>query len=204
MEWGSIPDLVSACSNIAMAGAAVYAAFNAKRWFSQRSHTKGFDKAEEILVQIDTLFRKTIEGINELHGTLELLGSVSNKTKAADHSFLDKYEELSNQHNHIIKIIDRLSEELELIERWSIEIKNQEIIKTTIKAFRDTHVSASNAYVAARSAVYNLNYLGFDNFEPTYKHFKDIYGDYLSEIATSEYQYSNFKKQKFTNFFKIK
>ena len=50
MAWydvtGSIADLV-------MAGVAVYAAANANQWFSQRSHTKGFDKAEQLLADID-------------------------------------------------------------------------------------------------------------------------------------------------------
>ncbi|MET3701438.1 hypothetical protein [Citrobacter sp. UYEF32] len=204
MDNKNITDWISAASNFAMALAAIYAAFNANRWFSQRSHTKGFDKAEEILSQIDSNFRITAEGIKELHATLELLTAVANGMTRVDSTHMDKYDELINYHNGIIKSIDRLSEEVQLIERWSIEIKNDHLIQTTIKHLRNCHVSASHAYNSARSAVYNVNYIGIDEFRTMYGHFKTIYAELLSEIAESESHYDDFKRQKFTNFFKVK
>lgn len=203
MENKNLTDWISAISNFAMAVAAVYAAFNAKRWFSQRSHTIGFDKAEDILAQIDTLFHKTSEGIYKLHNTLEVLEPVSTRSALIDGAEMDKFENHADHHNQIIKSIDRLLEEIELIERWSIKIKNEVLIKRTIKAIRDNHVSATNAYHTARNAIYNLNYIGLDEFENMYKHFKMLYGEYLGEIAVVEFEYSEFKKQKFTSYFKV-
>ena len=203
MDWGNASDLASAGCNIVMASAAVYAAFNAKRWFSQRSHTKGFDKAEEILTQIDSLFRETVDGITELHTTLEFLNTVSGNLTLADHSLMEKYECLASNHNNLIQNIDRLSEEVELIERWSIKIKNQHIIHSTIKAFRYTHVSASHAYNAARGAIYDINFMSKEDFEIMLKHYKKFYEEFLYELAEAELQYGNFKKQKFTSFFKV-
>ncbi|EKY3122139.1 hypothetical protein ACI1BR_004255, partial [Cronobacter sakazakii] len=46
-------DITGTLADWVMAGAAVYAAFRANGWFSQRLHSKGLDKAEEILLSID-------------------------------------------------------------------------------------------------------------------------------------------------------
>ncbi len=53
MDWGNGSDVTSALCNVVMASAAVFAAANARSWFSQRSHSKGLDYAEEIISNID-------------------------------------------------------------------------------------------------------------------------------------------------------
>ncbi|HED6253325.1 TPA: hypothetical protein R5X33_001945 [Enterobacter cloacae] len=52
-----LTDWVSAFSNALMAGAAVYAAYSAKKWLRLRTHTVGFDKAEILISLIDNHYR---------------------------------------------------------------------------------------------------------------------------------------------------
>uniref|UniRef100_A0A8I0CZT6 Uncharacterized protein n=1 Tax=Pseudomonas tritici TaxID=2745518 RepID=A0A8I0CZT6_9PSED len=67
-----------------MAGAAAYAAFNAKQWFSQRSHTKGFDKAEGILSTTDSLYNLTYKTIEDLYPVLNYLNELNSGLKNPD------------------------------------------------------------------------------------------------------------------------
>ncbi|MBG0627000.1 hypothetical protein I4P27_21495 [Enterobacter roggenkampii] len=53
-EWGSISDWISAVCNIAMAGAAVYAALQAKKWFKNKKYELGHSSARDLFL---TLFK---------------------------------------------------------------------------------------------------------------------------------------------------
>lgn len=53
-EWGSVTDWVSALCNIAMAGAAVYAALQAKKWFKNKKYELGHSSARDLFL---TLFK---------------------------------------------------------------------------------------------------------------------------------------------------
>lgn len=52
----NIADWVSSTANVVMAGAALYAAWNAKDWFKQRSYSLGFAQAEKLLLELDSIF----------------------------------------------------------------------------------------------------------------------------------------------------
>lgn len=80
-------DVTGTIADWIMAGAAAYAAWNAKSWFSQRSHTTGFDKAEEILHKIDSFYLRTQESVLHLHSELEYLNAVSYGSTNPDESF---------------------------------------------------------------------------------------------------------------------
>ncbi|WP_336983964.1 MULTISPECIES: hypothetical protein [unclassified Cedecea] len=54
MEWGSVSDWVSAACNVAMAGAAVYAALQAKKWFRNKKYELGHASAKDLFL---TLFK---------------------------------------------------------------------------------------------------------------------------------------------------
>lgn len=204
MELGSLTDWISAGANIFMAGAAVYAAINAKQWFSQRSHTKGFDKAENILSTIDCYYRDRNQYLKEIHSTLEYLNALDYNLIFSDQEIQDKHEKLSKQHSNNILLVDRLSDELVLIERWSITVVNPERINAVIKSLRDLNASAANAYNYSRSCIYNLNCVSRQDFEFTLKQFKSQYDDFLKDLATLDNCYENFKKQKFTSFFRVR
>ncbi|CZY40041.1 Uncharacterised protein [Enterobacter cloacae] len=51
-EWGSVTDWVSAACNLAMAGAAVYAAYNAKDWISPKIQHEGFKQASTCMAEM--------------------------------------------------------------------------------------------------------------------------------------------------------
>jgi hypothetical protein len=51
-EWGSVTDWVSAACNMAMAGAAVYAAYNAKDWISPKIQHEGFKQASMCMAEM--------------------------------------------------------------------------------------------------------------------------------------------------------
>ncbi|EOC0143039.1 hypothetical protein ACI0YY_000226 [Cronobacter sakazakii] len=201
MAWydvtGSIADWV-------MASAAAYAAFNAKQWFSQRSHTKGFDKAEEILSDIDSFYRTTYKSVEELYLTMDYLNMIGSGLKAANTSEAEKYQSLENSHSEIIAKANRLIEELDLIERWSIEVKNKEIILTVTKLVIDVNICAVNAYQSVQSGIYERMSESKVGFQQSTANFKRDYEEYLSDLTALEAAYKKFKKQKFINFFKVK
>lgn len=66
-EWGSVTDWVSAACNMAMAGAAVYAAFNAKSWLSPKIQNEGFRQANQLLLdmtQVNIVQQKMVAALN--------------------------------------------------------------------------------------------------------------------------------------------
>ncbi|AGE17642.1 TPA: hypothetical protein SLN52_000610 [Serratia marcescens] len=196
-------DITGTIADWTMAGAAVYAAVNAKQWFSQRSHTKGFDKAENILSAIDNHYRERNRYLSEIHSALEYLNALDSNLIFADQEMQDRHEKLSKQHSGNILLVDGLSDELVLIERWSITVLNPEKINAVIKSLRNLNASAANAYNYSRSCIYNLICVSRQDFEFTLTQFKSQYEDFLKDLATLDDCYENFKKQKFTNFFRV-
>jgi hypothetical protein len=65
-EWGTVSDLFSALCNLATAVAAVYAAFNAKRWLSPKIQNEGFRQANQVLldmIQINIINQKMMAAL---------------------------------------------------------------------------------------------------------------------------------------------
>ncbi|XSB54988.1 hypothetical protein ACP3PD_07805 [Enterobacter ludwigii] len=122
MAWyevtGTIADWV-------MAGAAAYAAFNAKQWFSQRSHTKGFDKAEEILSTTDCLYNSTYKTIEELYPVLNYLNELNSGLKKPDLKKAQEFELSENKHREFISKIDNLVKELDLWKDGQLKLKTK-------------------------------------------------------------------------------
>ncbi len=197
-------DITGTVSDWIMAGVAVYAAANANQWFSQRSHTKGFDKAEELLANIDEQYGKLKNYTCQLHGVLEYLNAVNEKMTYVDANKSHEYELLILTHNCDIQKIDDLTENLEILERWSLQIINKELIQGIIKTLRDTSVSAYNASSLAKGCMYNAECIGMDEFRETLTYFKAHYEEYLKDLAESEQKYLKFKKSKFVDLFQVK
>ena len=201
MAWyevtGTIADWV-------MAGAAAYAAFNAKQWFSQRSHTKGFDKAEEILSTTDCLYNSTYKTIEELYPVLNYLNELNSGLKKPDLKKAQEFELSENKHREFISKIDNLVKELDLMERWSIKVENKDIILGVTKSLREVNASACNAFISVQSSILECVNNNQRGFELSRKNFNQHYKEYLESLAASESAYNLFKKQKFITFFKVK
>lgn len=197
-------DITGTVSDWIMAGVAVYAAANANQWFSQRSHTKGFDKAEELLSNIDEQYGKFKNYTCQLHGVLEYLNAVNEKMTYVDANKSHEFELLILTHKFDIQKIDDLTENLEMLERWSLQIINKELILGIIKTLRDTSVSAYNASSLAKGCMYYAECIGMDEFRETLTYFKAHYEEYLKDLAESEQKYLKFKKSKFVDLFQVK
>ncbi|MEW5200229.1 hypothetical protein [Enterobacter hormaechei] len=156
-------DITGTVADWVMAGVAVYAAANANQWFSQRSHTKGFDKAEQLLSDIDEQYSKTKNYISELHDAFEYLKAVDERITYVDGNKAHDYQMLILNHTFDIQRIDELSENLEMIERWSLFLKDKDIINDVLKKLRDSSVSAFNASSLAKAVYMLLNILAWMN-----------------------------------------
>ncbi|AFE59047.1 hypothetical protein Q7S_14160 [Rahnella aquatilis HX2] len=55
MDFGTTSDVIIALSNIAMAIAAVFAAYKANDWLSERKHSNSFEYAIKLLTEFDEL-----------------------------------------------------------------------------------------------------------------------------------------------------
>lgn len=203
MEIGSISDWVSSLSTFGTLVIAGMAYRKAPDWFSQRSHTKGFDKAENILSTIDSFYRHRMQYANEIHLTLENLNSLDLKKFIINSEILDKLEDSYNKHTKNIELIDKLSDELLLIERWSITIVNIELISTVIKSLRSLNDSAAITYNTSHSYLDNGYSRRNDELEGTLRKINSQHNDFLTDLAKLEYSYDKFKTQKFTNFFRV-
>ncbi|ELY6080366.1 MULTISPECIES: hypothetical protein [Enterobacteriaceae] len=197
-------DITGTVADWVMAGVAVYAAANANQWFSQRSHTKGFDKAEQLLADIDEHYGKLKYYISDLHNALEYLNAVNERMIYVDGKKSNDYEMLSITHKYDIERIDGLSENYMSLERWSLILKNRKIIEDLLKTFQNLSVSAFNASSLAKSCIYNAEHMGMDEFKLTLKNFKTHYDEYVKELAEAEQKYIKFKKMKFIDLFHIK
>ncbi|MEB8025581.1 MULTISPECIES: hypothetical protein [Enterobacter cloacae complex] len=203
-EWGSVSDWVSSIANFIMAVAALYAAWNAKQWFSQRSHTMGFDKAEEILSITDNLYNTTYKTIEDINSVFNYLNDLDSGLKKADPKKAGEFEISENKHREYISKIDSLVIELELMERWSIKVENKDIILAVTKSLRDVNASACNAYISVQSSLFDHTNNNQPGFELGRKSFNQHYKEYLESLVATESAYNLFKTQKFVTFFKVK
>ncbi|MFJ5330085.1 hypothetical protein [Pectobacterium versatile] len=87
MGVGTWPDWIIAVANVVMAGAALYAALNAKDWLSPSLRNKGFDLAVELRNSIYPKLMKNLElnylDYNNLHGYFIRIESEINSSKKA-------------------------------------------------------------------------------------------------------------------------
>lgn len=117
MEFGSASDWVSAGSNIVMACAAAYAAYQAKNWFRSKSQQFAFDKSADFFSKLDDVvyeyniifqefrvvnqfidepvesFKKTINTIDSLETELIEINRMKNKLIRFNVSFIIPIDE---------------------------------------------------------------------------------------------------------------
>ncbi|MFN2992222.1 hypothetical protein [Serratia plymuthica] len=203
MNFGNTSDIVSAMCNIAMAGAAVYAALNAKGWFSQKSHTRGHEKAEEILSSIDVFYRNRNQTLAELYQLHKLIIEINKHIDNYEKKDNFVYKEKSKYFSEYISKIDKLSEELELMERWNILVVNKDKITNIIKHLREFNVSAYNTCHMSYICITELNNGDIDEFTNAFKLMNVHYHEFALGLHNVEFYYKNFKNVKFTDFFVI-
>jgi len=204
MEWGNASDITSAGCNIIMASAAIYAAYNAKSWFSQRSHTKGFDKAEEIIAKIDNYVRFANGSLADLKSTFETLDGITNWLAQPDINLKKKYGTLAEEHRLQNILIEELKEEVNLIERWSIKVKNKSVIDINLRLLSLIHTFAHDTYLKASTAIDYITNKSKSDFDEIFTEFKGNFNNFQSNLDYLNNVYEEFKGKKFTFFFKVK
>ncbi|EFH9671944.1 hypothetical protein GTP88_26315, partial [Escherichia coli] len=71
-EWGSVSDWFSSIANIIMAGAALYAAWNAKNWFQTKIKENALNQVTKFWTNCDLFsleMLKTYENVRNLNNT---------------------------------------------------------------------------------------------------------------------------------------
>ncbi|WGK58978.1 hypothetical protein [Pantoea sp. SS70] len=196
-------DLTGTIADWVMAGAAVYAAWNARSWFSQRSHTKGFDKAEEILASIDEHNIKTINEVNIIHSSFSLFDDIKQTRSAPLKNAHFEYAENQLKHKNTVTLIQNLINDLICLERWAIKVSNPGDILDVTNNLIDMHSSAAHFYASCDSCLYQIHYVGWVDFDNHFKVIKSNYDDYLLALANLDRAYNKFKVQRFDHFFKL-
>lgn len=72
LEWGSVSDWVSSIANLIMAGAALYAAWNAKNWFQTKIKENALNQVTKFWTNCDIFsleMMKTYENVRNLNNT---------------------------------------------------------------------------------------------------------------------------------------
>lgn len=85
----SIADWLSACANVVMAGAAFYAAYNAKDWFGQKINDIGIKQAEKIINTASDIIRTILL----IRNNLFYLSPDNFDDKNVDKGFIKKHVE---------------------------------------------------------------------------------------------------------------
>lgn len=204
MDWGNASDLASAGCNIVMASAALYAAVNAKRWFSQKSHTKGFEKAEELLSQIDHLFSYTNKIHVDLYNVWAYLEKVEKSRGQVDPEknayFISLLEELQKQ----LDTINRVLLDLKLIERWSIKLKNYTAIADVLLKLHESIASCIFLYSYFKFNIRDVGKYRDSEYELIDNNFKVHYIDASKKTEAVIKPYEKLVNLKFTQLFAVK
>lgn len=101
-EWGTVSDWFSALCDLATAIAAVYAAFNAKRWLSPKIQDEGFRQANQVLldmVQINIINQKMVAALKIMllkysNGRYEIYSDEKNNNRDKYHNHFRELSEL--------------------------------------------------------------------------------------------------------------
>ncbi|UUE38088.1 hypothetical protein L0Y26_09305 [Pectobacterium aroidearum] len=116
-EWGNVSDWVSSTANVVMAGAALYAAWNAKDFFRSKRYDIGFSTARELVIHFKSMDEKLIH-----IGTLTQLFSVSSTVK----SDIESIYVLAKQLDSDLKKSEVFIKDLKML-GWSIKTNYSEI-----------------------------------------------------------------------------
>lgn len=107
MEFGNFSDLLSAACNIAMASAAVYAAFNANKWLAQKKYESALNHISNLLEERDKII-----------GVISMFSIEIRKLRGKK----DKKTEFQNNAQQLIVRIFLLKKSLDACKRWDVGV----------------------------------------------------------------------------------
>ncbi|EKY3192771.1 hypothetical protein RA977_004320, partial [Cronobacter sakazakii] len=187
-----------------MAGAAVYAAFRANGWFSQRLHSKGLDKAEEILLSIDNCVTELETVLFKLDEIKYYLDAIHSNHIKADYEVLKTYDQtskyLADKFNHI----NNIRHNTKLLYRWNIKTKKAEIFNNVYKYFISFYLTSSQSISLAHNSVYNICYMTREEFENSYVEYHQLYEKTQVELVKVRKAYDVLTSHEFNDMFLLK
>ncbi|MEH3983710.1 hypothetical protein [Enterobacter ludwigii] len=162
-EWGSVSDFVSSIANLIMAGAALYAAWNAKNWFQTKIKENALNHVTKFWTNCDLFSLEvlnTYENVRNLNNTEPEIEPIN-------------YAQLVKNEREVIDQLQikltALKSELQSLTFWKVSPKDE-------KTFHDYFFSNQLALEGLREAI------GFDayNIHERY-HYNQDYGRVLVE-----------------------
>ncbi|EPD1010312.1 hypothetical protein ACR572_001473 [Escherichia coli] len=201
-EWGSVSDWASTFCNAIMAGAALYAAINAKNWLSEKTRTLGLEKAESILNEIDTFSSAHSSYIDRL-AEAEIYYRSNIFENQVDRNIviisLDELRVLIE--NNKLRLQDTHSK-FSSLKRWDVTILKEEEIYQLLDVYQRTIMSLSNATFNLRNAL--SEFINDERFFALFgHHFKEYYAEALSSYHQGTCIHDKIRKYKFRELFDV-
>ena len=197
-------DITGTVADWVMAGSAVFAAMKANQWFSQRLHSKGLDKAEEILLSIDNSINELDNILFKVHESKYYLKAIASNRIAADSELLKTYDlvsdHLTDKFNHIIKI----RQDTKLLERWNVTPKNIDLFEKIFLNFSDLFLSATQTTFLAHKCIYNICYMSRNDFDSAYAQYLDNYKKTDDGLRNVRMSYKDLIALDFNELFELK
>ncbi len=141
MELGSLTDWISAGANTFMAGAAVYAAFNAKDWLSPKLNDRKVTFADEI---IDGFCRLQQEA-SYLNSDVKNIINTDPDIQGDKTNFAKRWEKLRDRKSIYRKNIIFLRSDMARMELWGLKPKNKNEFDAIISAHLNLSYTIENA-----------------------------------------------------------
>ncbi|NIG74210.1 hypothetical protein F3J34_11440 [Klebsiella sp. Ap-873] len=135
LEWGSLSDMVSAACNVAMAGAAVYAAWNARDWFTSKIYESAFKVAEELKDDLESLSR-SIDINNKI-----ILSRINFFIKHPSIKTCDDASDYWLEYREYLPKINDLRRKMAKIESLGMIIKEKKLLKEIIDNCEKYYIS---------------------------------------------------------------
>ncbi|MBQ4791942.1 MULTISPECIES: hypothetical protein [Pectobacterium] len=194
-EWGSVSDWVSSTANAFMAAAALYAAWNAKGWFTQRVKEDGY-KAAYAFINHD---------IPDIYNSLQIskgMLSLNTKTFYDLDNLMSKHFDFTRDYEIMLKIInarENIKRNTSIFSRHGFSLKSER------KAIYDGFIiSIDNAIIYNQVAWQMLNPQNPFPIQDD-KNYTIIFDTISKSFDTIDYYYKNIlsPNDKFSDVFNI-
>ncbi|MEQ9995625.1 hypothetical protein [Pectobacterium versatile] len=173
----SIADWVSSTANVCMAGAALYAAFHAKDWFSRRISENSFNIANDIIQRIEDLKIKTQP---DLWKARQSVHGFRNKSSDSIYNSLDFYISHSNDLENIRSINRKIAR----IKTLGIIIINENLLNDALSSLVKFYSALLVIYRYQDEIVRETQHIQSDIYEETVNNIHLIFKEVESTSTT--------------------
>ncbi|HCM7671653.1 MULTISPECIES: hypothetical protein [Enterobacteriaceae] len=199
-----ITDWMSAIANTVMAVAAVYAALQAKRWFSNLSYTTAFNKAAEFLAKIDQEKDEIDDAFSEIYELQDYIFAVNSGTKKTDDSVISDYERLVDYNLAKCNSMKKHLQEYNNLKRWPISRLQSNSIEELIKSKESVYCSITATYDLAKHFLLSYRGGAATNSAIYYNDLKKVLITLHHSKGQYDKLYKEFNNNSFSDYFSAK